>query len=86
MHSQSHARPACGTGQVLLSDSFYQSLSRDNVTLVASGVTGVTEKGLVDEQGREHEVDVIIWATGELREEAFGKDGTSTTSCYLPRL
>jgi cation diffusion facilitator CzcD-associated flavoprotein CzcO len=47
-----------------LSDDYYDALVRENVSLVASPVTRVTESGVVDNDGNVHEVDVIIWATG----------------------
>lgn len=49
---------------MLLSDDFYESLMRDNVELVASGVQSVQVDGVTDSQGRHHPLDVIVWATG----------------------
>lgn len=54
---------AMGCKRILLSDDYYPSLMRDNVTL-APGVARVTPQGVVDAEGVEHPVDVIVWATG----------------------
>jgi cation diffusion facilitator CzcD-associated flavoprotein CzcO len=51
-------------GQALLSDNYYDALLRDNVSLVPSAVARVTETGVVDQDGKHHDVDVIVWATG----------------------
>lgn len=48
----------------MLSDDYFEALARENVELVGSAVASVTEKGVVDAEGRLHEVDVIVWATG----------------------
>ena len=45
-------------------DSFYTALTRDNVELVPRAVTELTEKGIVDADGLERAVDVIVTATG----------------------
>lgn len=59
------------------------SFARDNVELVSSPIVGVSEKGLFTADGREHELDVIVWATGfevsstgvGLNENVFGENG-----------
>ena len=52
-----------GCKRVLLSDDYYPSLMRDNVT-VAPALARVTPDSVIDADGGEHSVDVIIWATG----------------------
>ncbi len=44
--------------------NYLQTLTRDNVELVTSGVAEVDETGITDEHGGRHDVDVIIYATG----------------------
>jgi cation diffusion facilitator CzcD-associated flavoprotein CzcO len=44
--------------------TFYSALKRDNVTLIPRAVTGVTPGGIIDTTGEEHQVDVILMATG----------------------
>jgi cation diffusion facilitator CzcD-associated flavoprotein CzcO len=53
-----------GCKRIILATTYYASLNRENVTLVPTGVQRVTERGVVDGNGVEHEVDVIIAATG----------------------
>lgn len=50
--------------RMLLDNGWYSMLKKDNVDLVCRAVTEVTEAGLVDDSGRDHEFDVIILATG----------------------
>jgi 4-hydroxyacetophenone monooxygenase len=44
--------------------SILDAIKRDNVTLVTDGVAKVTPTGIVDQAGRQHDVDIIIYATG----------------------
>lgn len=52
-----------GCKRVLLSDDFYPAMTRPDVTL-APAAHSLTADGVVDAQGVEHPVDVVIWATG----------------------
>jgi 4-hydroxyacetophenone monooxygenase len=42
----------------------YDALLRDNVTLVSEGIERITPTGIRTQQAAEHEVDVIVYATG----------------------
>ncbi|MGW5573492.1 flavin-containing monooxygenase [Nocardia thailandica] len=53
-----------GCKRVLFSDNYLPALTRPNVDLVTERITRITETGVVTADGREHEVDVIIWGTG----------------------
>jgi len=53
-----------GCKRIMLSDEWYPTLSQANVDLVTSAVTAVSRGGVVDADGQEHLVDVIVWATG----------------------
>jgi len=55
--------PYGGKRQVL-SSGFYETLLLEHVTLVPSAVSRVTKRGIVDTDGIEHEVDVLVMATG----------------------
>jgi 4-hydroxyacetophenone monooxygenase len=44
--------------------SVYDALLRPDATLVTGGITRLTENGIVDADGHEHPVDVIVLATG----------------------
>lgn len=52
-----------GRTRMLISNDWYPALARDNVELVDHGVDALTEKG-IKANGKEYEVDVIVWATG----------------------
>ncbi|CZT08171.1 hypothetical protein WAI453_002217 [Rhynchosporium graminicola] len=73
---------ALGCRRMTPGSGYLQSLTQDNVTLVPSSVTRFTEKGVVDETGQEHEVDVVVCATGfnvsfVPRFEVIGRGGKS---------
>ena len=53
-----------GCKRVLLSDDYYPALQRDNVELITRPIREIGERGIITEDGSEHEVDVIIHATG----------------------
>lgn len=44
--------------------SILDAIQRDDVTLVVDGIRGITETGVETEDGKVHEVDVIVYATG----------------------
>lgn len=48
----------------ILATTFYPALRRDNVELVPRAVASVTRSGVVDAEGKEYPVDVIVMATG----------------------
>lgn len=53
-----------GCKRILLSDDFYQALQRDNVELVTRAAARIAPEGVVAVDGRLHEADVIVYATG----------------------
>tara|TARA_R110002073_G_scaffold84612_8_gene202010 strand:+ start:126290 stop:127858 length:1569 start_codon:yes stop_codon:yes gene_type:complete len=53
-----------GCKRVLVSSDWYPTMQRDDVSLVCDGIERITEKGIVTADGVEHELDVIILATG----------------------
>ena len=53
-----------GCKRILISDTWYPALARDNVDLVTDGIARVTPTGIVTKDGTEREVDAIIVATG----------------------
>jgi cation diffusion facilitator CzcD-associated flavoprotein CzcO len=53
-----------GCKRILFSSHYLPALARPNVELVTDAITEVTETGLGTADGRTHEVDCIIWATG----------------------
>ncbi|MFI7449118.1 flavin-containing monooxygenase [Nonomuraea sp. NPDC049714] len=53
-----------GCKRPIFASGFYPALNRPNVDLVPHAVTKVTEKGVIDDQGTEHPIDVLILSTG----------------------
>ena len=53
-----------GCKRVLISPDYYSTLERPNVELITQGVRGLTESGVVAEDGTERAADVIVLSTG----------------------
>ena len=53
-----------GCKRILLSNDYYPALSRDGVDLVTSAIAEVRPHAVVDADGVEHEVDVVVLGTG----------------------
>ena len=53
-----------GCNRILLSAEWYETLARQDVAVVRSGVTEVEQSGLVCADGSRVDCDVIIWCTG----------------------
>jgi cation diffusion facilitator CzcD-associated flavoprotein CzcO len=50
--------------RLVMNSTFYPSLKLDNVELISHAVTSVTPTGLVDDDGVERAIDVLVMATG----------------------
>ncbi|MDQ2722292.1 MAG: NAD(P)/FAD-dependent oxidoreductase [Actinomycetota bacterium] len=57
-------RYTLGCKRLLFSKLWIPTLGRPDVTLVTSGIARITQRGVVDNDGVEHEVDTIIFGTG----------------------
>ena len=55
---------ALGCKRVLLSNTWYPTLARDDVDLVTEPIDHLTETGIATRDGRHREVDVVVVATG----------------------
>jgi cation diffusion facilitator CzcD-associated flavoprotein CzcO len=53
-----------GCVRILFSNDYYPALARPNVELVTDSIAELTPRGLRTSDGREREVDVVIYATG----------------------
>lgn len=62
-----------GCKRILRSDDFYPTFNRDNVALITERIERITEKGIVTQDGVEHEFDVIIFGTG-FKSQSFQGD------------
>lgn len=76
-----------GCKRILISDDYYPALMRSNVT-VTPALERVTPTGVLDTEGHEHSVDVIIWATGfnvlapPLARHVVGKGGETLAEAF----
>lgn len=70
-----------GCNRILLSSAWYPTLTREDVSLVASGVQAVTPTAVVTDDGEVIQSDVIVWCTGFTATEyiapmeVIGRDG-----------
>ncbi len=53
-----------GCKRVLLSDEYYPALIQDNVEVISDGICRIEENAIVTADGKRHEVDTIVLATG----------------------
>lgn len=53
-----------GCKRILVSDDFYRSLRRQNVTLRTEGIGRITPRGIEDRSRHLREVDALVFATG----------------------
>ncbi|HEY2771757.1 MAG TPA: NAD(P)/FAD-dependent oxidoreductase, partial [Solirubrobacteraceae bacterium] len=53
-----------GCKRILGSNDWYPAISADNVDVISCGIREVTADGVVDQDGRLHRVDTIIFGTG----------------------
>ncbi len=58
-----------GCKRVVVSNDYYPALKRSDVHLVDAAVDRFTPQGVVDAHGQEHELDVVVMATGYAIEE-----------------
>jgi len=72
-----------GCKRILLSDNFYDTLTKDNVTVISDGIDAITAKGVKTTDGTTHPADILVFATGfdlhgHMRSvEVIGRDGIS---------
>jgi cation diffusion facilitator CzcD-associated flavoprotein CzcO len=53
-----------GCKRILIADDFYPALMRDNVSLVTDKIARITPSGVETKDGKKHDFDVIVYATG----------------------
>jgi cation diffusion facilitator CzcD-associated flavoprotein CzcO len=80
-----------GCKRILLSNDFYPTIARPNVSLVTEGIKEVSETAVVTGDGRAHQVDTLIFGTGfhvtdfPLARRIFAPDGVSLASRWSAR-
>ena len=72
-----------GCKRLVMSENFYQAIQRPNANLVVEGIEKIEPKGVRTRDGKLHELDVLVLATG-FKVDAFmrpmtiaGRDGIS---------
>ncbi len=77
-----------GCKRVLVSNDYYATLTRDNVTVVTDPIDHLSEHGVVTADGRERQVDAVVFGTG-FRAHGFlapatvrGEDGRSLNDVW----
>lgn len=53
-----------GCKRILISDDYYPALQKPNVVLETAGIDHINERGIVDSDGKQIELDLIVYATG----------------------
>ncbi|WP_224998662.1 NAD(P)/FAD-dependent oxidoreductase [Cesiribacter sp. SM1] len=53
-----------GCKRILRSDDYYPTFNRENVNLVIESIECFTERGIVTADGKEHQLDAVIFCTG----------------------
>jgi cation diffusion facilitator CzcD-associated flavoprotein CzcO len=77
-----------GCKRILFSSHFLPALQRPNVELVTEAISAITPEGVRTVDGRVHEVDCLIWATGfktndfMLPMPVIGREGRSLQSTW----
>jgi cation diffusion facilitator CzcD-associated flavoprotein CzcO len=77
-----------GCKRILISNTWYPTLNRDDVDLVTDGIYRVTPTGIVARDGTEREVDVIVVATGfhttdlPIAHHVTGRDGVRLSDYF----
>lgn len=55
---------SAGCKRLIVSDQFYPAVSKQNAELVTDSITRIEAKGICTADGRRHELDVLVLATG----------------------
>ena len=77
-----------GCKRVLVSSDYLPALTQPNVEVVASAVRELVPEGIVDAEGRTHEVDTIVFATGfrvtdqPFSEHVHGREGRTLAEVW----
>jgi cation diffusion facilitator CzcD-associated flavoprotein CzcO len=77
-----------GCKRILLSNTYYPALARENVTVVDSGLARVDGNTLIASDGRAAEADVLVFATGfhatdlPVAEHIYSADGRSLAEVW----
>ncbi|MGZ6970000.1 MAG: flavin-containing monooxygenase, partial [Acidimicrobiia bacterium] len=82
-------RAACK--RLVISPNFYEAIQRPNAELVTAGIERIEPTGVRTSDGRLHELDVLVLATGYHADafmrpmEVVGRDGTTLAEAWSDR-
>jgi cation diffusion facilitator CzcD-associated flavoprotein CzcO len=77
-----------GCKRILVSNKWYPAIAADNVDLVTTGISEITATGIVDADGVERPIDVLIIATGfhvtdpPIAQHVTGRDGRTLAEAW----
>ncbi|HZZ51858.1 MAG TPA: NAD(P)/FAD-dependent oxidoreductase [Pseudonocardia sp.] len=79
-----------GCKRAAVSSNYLPAFSKPNVALVTEGRAEITEHGIRTDDGRQHEVDTIVWATGfsmvnSTARRIVGRNDSSLADVYEQR-
>ena len=80
-----------GCKRILISNTYYPTLQRDDVELVTDAILRFTETGIVTADGTHREVDAVVVATGfyttdqPIAEHIKGRDGVTLADAWRER-
>jgi cation diffusion facilitator CzcD-associated flavoprotein CzcO len=80
-----------GCKRLLLSDHYYRALDKPNTDLVTEGIRAINQHAIVTNDGAEHPVDVIVFATGfrvtdnPMLDKVFGRGGITLHEKWTER-
>ncbi len=81
-----------GCKRVLLSNDYWPSLAKENVEVVTEPIRELTQNGVMTADGREHEVDTIIFGTGfhvtdsPAMHRIMGQQGRALADAWAPTM
>ncbi len=78
-----------GCKRIVISDDYHPTLTRPNVDVITAGIREIKPSSIVTEDGAEHAVDTIVFATGfgvmQVADPLRGRDGVTLTERWAPR-
>ena len=53
-----------GCKRVIINKTFYKAIQKPNASLITEGIKRITDKGIITQDGKLHELDVLVLSTG----------------------
>lgn len=84
LHEQLQPDYTIGCKRILISDDFYQTLNRENVQMVTTGISEIEKTGIRTTDDRLREADILVYATGyDLEAHLLSIPMTGLDGCTL---